>query len=216
MAYGDGPPPNPNDDLPPNYGNVPPPGYGNVPPPGYGNLPPPGYGNVPPPGYGNVPPPGYGNVPPPGYGNVPQPGYGNVPPGYGYGGVPSANYANWGQRVGANLIDWVPIIIVLVITGATNTTAIIYLGYLICLGIWIYNRWIQAGNTGQSWGKKVLHIKLIGESTGQPIGAGMAFARDICHFLDYFACGIGFLFPLWDDKRQTFADKIVSTVVVPV
>jgi hypothetical protein len=43
----------------------------------------------------------------------------------------------------------------------------------------------------------------------------MAFARDICHILDSLACYIGWLFPIWDAKRQTFADKIVSTVVIP-
>jgi len=50
----------------------------------------------------------------------------------------------------------------------------------------------------------------------EPIGAGMAFVRDICHILDSLACYIGFLFPLWDAKRQTFADKIIHTVVIPV
>ena len=29
------------------------------------------------------------------------------------------------------------------------------------------------------------------------------------------ACYFGWLFPLWDAKRQTFADKIIGTVVVP-
>jgi uncharacterized RDD family membrane protein YckC len=42
----------------------------------------------------------------------------------------------------------------------------------------------------------------------------MAFVRDLCHFVDAIICYVGFLFPLWDDKRQTLADKIVSTVVV--
>jgi uncharacterized RDD family membrane protein YckC len=31
--------------------------------------------------------------------------------------------------------------------------------------------------------------------------------------LDGF-CYVGYLWPLWDDKRQTFADKILGTVVV--
>jgi uncharacterized RDD family membrane protein YckC len=165
------------------------------------------------PNYGDVPQPGYGNAPPPGYGNVPQPGYGNVPP-PGYGSLPSANYANWAQRVGAYLIDIVPAFIVEIIGIASHTTVLLLLGFLIALGITIYNRWIQAGKTGQSWGKKALGLKLISESTGQPIGAGMAFARDLCHILDSLACYIGWLFPLWDSKRQTFADKILSTVVV--
>lgn len=59
-------------------------------------------------------------------------------------------------------------------------------------------------------------LRLISEATGEPIGAGMAFVRDICHILDSLACYIGFLFPLWDAKRQTFADKIIHTVVIPV
>jgi len=27
---------------------------------------------------------------------------------------------------------------------------------------------------------------------------------------------VGYLFPLWDAKRQTFADKIMTTVCLPV
>ncbi len=53
------------------------------------------------------------------------------------------------------------------------------------------------------------------QETGQPIGTGMAFVRDICHFVDGIICDIGYLWPLWDDKRQTLADKIVKTVVIP-
>ena len=33
--------------------------------------------------------------------------------------------------------------------------------------------------------------------------------------LDSLACYIGWLFPIWDAKRQTLADKIISTVVIP-
>jgi uncharacterized RDD family membrane protein YckC len=43
----------------------------------------------------------------------------------------------------------------------------------------------------------------------------MAFVRDICHIVDAIICYVGFLFPLLDAKRQTLADKIVKTVVIP-
>jgi hypothetical protein len=43
----------------------------------------------------------------------------------------------------------------------------------------------------------------------------MAFVRDICHIIDSIICFVGYLFPLGDAKRQTIADKIVKTVVVP-
>ena len=203
---------NPGGNAGPPGGYGPPPGGGYGPPPqggGYGAPPPPpqsGYG-APPPGYG-APQSGYG-APPPGYG-APQPGYG--PPGY----APAAGYyANWLQRAGAYLIDGIPPGILIIIGVAIHNAAVLLLFLLAALAVTGYNRWYLAGTTGQSWGKKVLNLKLISEDTGQPIGTGMAFLRDICHVVDSITCYIGWLFPLWDAKRQTFADKIVSTVVIP-
>ncbi|WP_043265721.1 RDD family protein [Streptomyces sp. CT34] len=73
---------------------------------------------------------------------------------------------------------------------------------------------VKEGSTGQTPGKKALGIRLVKEATGQPIGFGMAFVRKICHFLDGIVCYIGYLWPLWDEKAQTFADKVAGTVVV--
>lgn len=85
-------------------------------------------------------------------------------------------------------------------------------GYLIAFAIQIWNRWVKQGRTGQSVGKKVMNLYLVDERTGNPIGAGMAFVRDLAHFLDGLFY-IGYLWPLWDAKKQTFADKLVGTVV---
>ena len=86
-------------------------------------------------------------------------------------------------------------------------------------GVWqiglLSNRWILGGS-GQSTGKRVLHIRLIGAATGEPIGEVRAFVRDLCHLVDMVLAYVGFFFPLWDARRQTLADKIVRTVVVPV
>jgi len=50
---------------------------------------------------------------------------------------------------------------------------------------------------------------------GQPMGGGMCFVRDLCHILDALVCYLGFLWPLWDARRQClFADKIMNTVVL--
>lgn len=203
------------------------PGRGDVPPP---PPPPPGYG---PPQY---PQAGYGQ---PVHG---QPGYG--PPQYGAYGMqpPPSAYASWLQRVGAYLVDalcLVPFYIVAAIGlgiagagGATSTDAYgnvtadfgpgAAIGFLIAalgyLGIFVFILWNQIfrqGRTGWSIGKQVLSIRLVDEQTGQPIGAGMNFVRQICHVLDALACYLGYLWPLWDAKRQTFADKIMHTVVIP-
>ncbi|MFI0711922.1 RDD family protein [Streptomyces inhibens] len=74
----------------------------------------------------------------------------------------------------------------------------------------------KEGSTGQTPGKKTVGIKVIKETTGQPLGFGMTFVRYLCRYLNGLLCGIGWLWPLWDEKNQTFADKIVGTVVVSV
>lgn len=79
------------------------------------------------------------------------------------------------------------------------------------LSLWVCYR---EGTTGQSPGKKIVGIRVLRELDGRPLGFGMAFVRRLCHMVDGMACYIGYLWPLWDDKNQTFADKIVHSVVV--
>jgi uncharacterized RDD family membrane protein YckC len=226
-------------------------GYGQQPAPGEQSV---GYDHQ---GYGQQPVPGeqgagygqqgygaqvygqqaYGQ---PGNGEQPygQPAYGQPGYGPGYGAIAVRNdYASWGKRVGAFLIDSIPSLIGQLIFyigyGAfiVNITRSAQLGYstptaagvvpmviggliiLAAFGWQIYNRWIIAGRTGQSWGKRVLKISLLSEETGQPIGPLNAFLRDLVHILDGIFY-IGYLWPLWDEKKQTFSDKILKTVVV--
>ena len=135
---------------------------------------------------------------------------------------PQSQYADWITRVLAYLIDIAPIIaveIVFFIFEAIIGSAILSLLLNLILavgaiGYSVWNRWILGGQ-GQTIGKRQTKIMLVSEQTGQPIGTLNAFLRDICHFVDGIICYVGYLFPLWDPKRQTLADKIMSTVVVP-
>lgn len=182
------------------------------PPPGGGATPPPG--GYPPPG--GMPPQGGGYGPPPGYGG---PGYG-APQGYSTG---PAQLATWGERVIATLIDFAVaiafLIVGIIIAGILGAVVdalgvlvglIVYVGYAAIL---IYN-WYLNGATGQSIGKRLTGLKVVGESTGQPIGGGMGVVRGIAHIVDSFVCYIGWFLPLFDDKKQTIADKLVSTLVI--
>jgi uncharacterized RDD family membrane protein YckC len=153
---------------------------------------------------------------------APQPPeYGQPPAAYGYA-APPGNYGSWIERVGASIVDslvTVPgylVALIGVAVGGGFGVLLVIVGYLGALAIAIWNRWIRMGNTGQSIGKQVLNLKLIREADGQPMGAGMAFVRDLAHILDGIPCAIGYLWPLWDNKRQTFADKLCSSVVVKV
>ncbi|WP_405084662.1 RDD family protein [Microbispora sp. NBC_01389] len=179
---------------------------------------------------------------PGGQGGYPPPQGGQYGPGQ-YGGQPSGGYggpelAHWGLRVGAYLIDALVIGIPsgilytiggsmtasslevdpdtgqLTSTGGSGIGVVIYfLGLVVALGLTLWLKY-REGTTGQTVGKKVLGIKTVKEETGEYIGFGMAFVRYLCHIIDGLPCYIGFLWPLWDAKRQTFADKIVGTVVV--
>ena len=132
-----------------------------------------------------------------------------------YSGAPASQYSDWIHRVGAYLIETAPALIVFYIFAlAIHVTILTVIIYLAFLGYTIYNRWILGGQ-GQSLGKKALGMMLVSEETGQPIGTLNAFLRDICHIVDSIICYVGYLFPLWDAKRQTIADKIMKTVVIP-
>ncbi|MBA2465113.1 MAG: RDD family protein [Nocardioidaceae bacterium] len=147
------------------------------------------------------------------------------PPSAGYG-VPTP-YASWIQRVGGYLLDiliLIPAYIVIIVgagLASTDSTGLVsiglvltLLGYVAVFGLLIWNMIIRQGRTGWSIGKQVVGIRLISEQTGQPLGAGMTFVRLLAHFLDSLACYLGWLWPLWDQKRQTFADKLLRSVVV--
>jgi len=135
---------------------------------------------------------------------------------------PQSQYADWVTRVLGYLIDIAPIIaveIVFFIFEAIIGSAILSLLLNLILavgaiGYSVWNRWILGGQ-GQTIGKRQMKIMLVSEQTGQPIGTLNAFLRDLCHIADSIICYIGWLFPLWDAKRQTLADKIMTTVVVP-
>ncbi|GAA1635786.1 RDD family protein [Actinoplanes couchii] len=155
----------------------------------------------------------------------PQQPYGQQAYGQQPYGQPTAAYAGWGTRVGASLIDGLIVAPFSILaatlgmgtdaaTGLPTINAFYYIFILLAFLVAGYNRWYLGGKTGQTWGKKALNIRLVSENTGQPIGAGNAFVRDLAHILDGIPCYIGYLFPLWDQKKQTFADKICKTLVV--
>ena len=156
--------------------------------------------------------------------------------------------ASWGRRAAARLIDslvyliaYLPYFIGLAVLldaspnlsvlgpdpaaaasvdlGTLVLSALLMLlGSVLGLVAFIWNRCIQQGRTGQSLGKSVLKLYLVSARTGNPIGAGNAFLRELAHVLDGFFY-IGYLWPLWDAQKQTFADKVCGTVVahaVPV
>lgn len=92
--------------------------------------------------------------------------------------------------------------------------ALTVVGLIFAIGFGLWNIVFRQGRTGASLGKSALGLRLVRETTGQSVGAGTAFLRQLLHILDGAVCYLGYLWPLWDEKRQTFADKIVGSVVI--
>jgi uncharacterized RDD family membrane protein YckC len=73
------------------------------------------------------------------------------------------------------------------------------------------------GRTGQTWGRKIVGVKVVGKDTGAPLGFGKALGRTLLEStISGWLCFLGFLWMLWDKDKQTWHDKIVNSVVVKV
>jgi uncharacterized RDD family membrane protein YckC len=142
----------------------------------------------------------------------PEPLKPQTPPG-------SEALADFGARVISFLVDCaVPVVVLnlLLSLGALTGPAAWYLvlavlGCLGLVGFGVWNSGYLQGTTGRSLGRRLARTKLVTIETGQPLGFGRALRRQLCHGLEF---GIGYLWPLWDSQRQTFADKIVGAVVI--
>jgi uncharacterized RDD family membrane protein YckC len=225
------------DQPPPPPGNYPPP---PPPPGGYPPPPPPqGGGFAPPP-----PPPPAGG----GYQAPPQAATG-YPPSAPAGGLPPEAYTPWATRALAWIIDYIPVFIIVGIgiglllgtqetacitdtseynlgefcaTGASTLGQVSIFGVVPLLSL-IYMLWnfgYRQGATGSSVGKSIMKFKIVSEKTGQPLGFGLSFVRELVYLVIYLACGllwlIAVLFPLWDQKRQSLIDKLFNTIALPL
>lgn len=152
--------------------------------------------------------------------------------------------AGFGSRAGALIIDTlltliglIPFVIgaVLLVVAAPDTDEfgyaidgsgngglaatggiLMFLGVVVMIGIQVWNRIFKMGRTGQSVGKKMLGLKLVNEQTGQPIGAMQSFLRELLGGLINQIVYLSYLWMLWDDNKQTLADKVVHSTVIQV
>lgn len=210
--------------------------YGQQPQSGQPSYGQPSYGQPPQSGQSPYEQPQFGQ---PQYGQPPygQPSYGQPPYGAGYGQPATGyDYAHWGLRVAAFLIDnaisavlVIPAFIALVASMSTTTSpdgtvtttssgsgalaGLCLLGGLLSLAFTFWNLWRQ-GTKGWTVGKQAVGIEVLREQTGQYLGGWLSVGRQFAHVADNITCYLGWLWPLWDAKRQTFADKIVGSVVV--
>lgn len=175
-------------------------------------------------------------IAPPAYG----PQYG-TPPGTPYGYAAAPRLAGFWPRVAAALLDglivgapsgivraaadsFVPTHVVACTTPfgrrglceqPTTTGYLVLVLVSVALGVAgiAYYAYFH-GTSGQTIGKRVCGIRVVDQRTGTPIGIGRAIGRWFGSILSAIPCLLGFLWAAWDDKKQTWHDKMVGSVVI--
>ncbi|MBV8066059.1 MAG: RDD family protein [Actinobacteria bacterium] len=126
-----------------------------------------------------------------------------------YGG-PRAGF--W-RRFAAALID---AIIVGIASGILE--AILHgVGYLLAVVVGLtYYGWLEGSASGQTVGKRGMGIRVYDIRGRGPIGFGRGVGRYFARILSAIPLFLGYFWMLWDAESQTWHDKLVGTVVVPV
>lgn len=98
-------------------------------------------------------------------------------------------------------------------TGGTIAAAVL-LGLVALVAMVLYYT-NMIGSTGQTLGKRATGVRVVDATSGLPIGNGRAFGRYLfATFISGNLCGLGYLWALWDPRKQTWHDKVVTSVVV--
>jgi len=132
------------------------------------------------------------------------------------------NYASYWSRIGASLIDTVIIYIFLFLFilalwflfGEPSDEA---LGVLTQFShvIYIIYYWSMESSSSQgTYGKKLLGLKVT-DSNGNRISGGKSFGRILGKYISAITI-IGFLMPLWTQRKQGLHDKMSDTLVLKV
>lgn len=154
--------------------------------------------------------------------------------------LPKAAYTPWFTRFVASVIDALPVAVVwgvwdVVAIASAATDCVTYdNGGVVCTsagsplsdvafalvvvltaGYLVWNFGHRQGATGASIGKSVMKFQVVDDKTWRPTGFATSMLRQAVHLIDAIICFVGFLFPLWDARRQTLADKLMNTVCVP-
>ena len=134
--------------------------------------------------------------------------------------APESPTASWLARAGAFSID-VLLGIAVIATMALLTLSAPQRGWLwwvltatagLIFVLIAVNRVVLPWLTGWSLGRAVFGIA-VRKRDGSPVGLARLVGRDLAHLLDTAALLVGWLWPLWDRRRRTFADLLLRTEV---
>jgi uncharacterized RDD family membrane protein YckC len=88
--------------------------------------------------------------------------------------------------------------------------AVFVVGFLVVA--FVYLR--ALATSGQTWGCKIVGIKVVRTDNGQAPGWGKAIGRTLFSYISAWVFYLGYLWMAWDAHKQTWQDKVAGTYVV--
>ena len=142
-----------------------------------------------------------------------------------------AEFASIGRRIGAFTIDVVLAMLVLLavslvvvlsqeaFTGVPNDALTEAEEEI--MGVWILGVWgallffstLTLNTTGATLGKRILGLTIVRDDLQTP-GFAVGLGRTLAAWLSWIPLGLGFLWATWDERSQTWHDKMASTYAV--
>jgi Mce-associated membrane protein len=130
------------------------------------------------------------------------------------------NLAGWHIRAAAFIVDVLPGLAVV------TTMTLVWLAVPLRSVWWwlavsvlaaaalltMINRVVLPALSGWTLGRALMGIAVV-LPDGASVGVGRLLCRDLAHLLDTVSVFVGWLWPLWDPRRRTFADLLLGTEV---
>jgi Mce-associated membrane protein len=128
--------------------------------------------------------------------------------------------ASWHIRAAALAVDVVPGVAVVATTAAVwSAVPLRSAWWWICVFVLasailltLANRIVLPATIGWSLGRALMGIAVV-RPNGTSVGVGRMLLREFAHRLDSISVCVGWLWPLWDPRRRTFADLLLHTEV---
>lgn len=134
-------------------------------------------------------------------------------------------YASCSRRASALAVDsiwWTVIVLFLPLGPSTEdilrapesyaTSILLWLTIAQCIPILVTG--LLWAVWGTSPGKRALHLRIVDADSGQPMTPRQAGLRTLGYLLTFATCGAGFLWVLFNPRKQALHDRMANTVVI--
>lgn len=130
-------------------------------------------------------------------------------------------HAPWHKRAAAFLIDVIaPVVCMLAVFELWDVLqrpgwglAAIAAVYLALWAFLVWNSVFEQGRTGRTIGKSFVGIRVVDGADGRPLGWFRAFTRNVAHVIDVVPLLLGWVWPIWSRRKQTFSDMLSGSIV---